>query len=67
MTAAHHNISLAWCLEYGQGRPADHCTARNVLSCIVSHARQSAATPAEVAAVAAAEANARCMLAEAAP
>lgn len=60
----HHNVSLDWCLNYGAQRPADLSTARNVLDHILSHARQSAFTADEVAAVDAAERNAAAMLAE---
>jgi hypothetical protein len=59
---SNHNVSLDWCLNYGHQQPADMRTARNVLSCILSHARQSAFTPEELAAVEAAERNARSML-----
>lgn len=60
----HHNISLDWCLTYGHRPPYDQRTARNVLDCIVGHARQDAYTPEEVAAVDAAERNAKAMLAD---
>ena len=60
--SGHHNISLAWCLDYGHQVPADECTAQNVLDHILRHARQSAFTDDEVLAVDAAERNALAML-----
>ena len=64
-TARHHNISLDWCLQFGHQAPADLITARNVLDHIVGHARQSAWTAEELAAVEAAERNCRAELAAA--
>ena len=66
MTAArHNNVSLDWCLQFGHQAPADLCTARNVLSHLLDHARQSAFTAEELAAVDAAEKNCRAALAAA--
>ena len=62
---AHQNVSLDYCLRFGHLPPADLTTARNVLDHILRHARQAAFEPHEIAAVDAAERNARAALAAA--
>lgn len=62
---ARQNVSLDYCLQFGHLPPADLTTARNALEGLIDHARRSAFEPHEIAAVDAAERNARAALAAA--